>query len=80
MQRVSCNVSIRTHEWVIEIKRKIKEYEKNSSGIEEIGKKVGIGWISGHMGIVGNEKADGIAKNAINKSPEEENDKAPYPD
>lgn len=76
----SCNTNIRTHEGIIEIKRKIKEYKEMDREIEGRDKKVGIGWIPGHMGILGNERADGIAKNATNKSPKEEYNKLPYSD
>lgn len=76
----SCNTNIRTHEGIIEIKRKIKGYEEMDREIEGRDKKVGIGWIPGHMGILANERADGIAKNATNKSPKEEYNKLPYSD
>lgn len=71
----SSNVNIRTHEWVIEIKEKIKEYEKNKGEINGIDRKIVVRWIPEHTGIIGNKKADGIAEEATKKNPGEENDK-----
>lgn len=48
----SSNGNIRTHEWVIEIKRKIREYEENERENNRVDRKVVIRWILGHVGIL----------------------------
>lgn len=65
-------LDVRIHEWIVEIKDKIQTYERENGESERIARKVVVGWIPGHAGIIDNERVDRIAKEATERNPEKE--------
>ena len=53
------NLNIKTNLYILQIKRKFKEFSDNNSG-----KSIKLFWIPSHIGIQGNESADLLAKEA----------------
>lgn len=52
-------LDVRIHEWIVEIKDKIQTYERENGESERIARKVVVGWIPGHAGIIDNERVEG---------------------
>lgn len=69
----SSNGNIRTHEWVIEIRRKIREYEENKRENNRVDRKVVIRWIPGHVGIL--EKLTGSLRKPLEGTQEKKTTK-----